>query len=249
VSAPLRVMVVDDETLARSRLITLLGDCQSPAAQVVAQAANAVQAMGHAQHMPLDLVLLDIHMPGASGLVLARELAALPSAPALVFVTAHSEHAVEAFEVEALDYLTKPVRLERLQAALRKAERVQLAHGVSTPAMPEASLLIQERNRTERVPLAEVLYARAELKYLTVCTDRRSYTMDGTLGELEAQHPAYFLRIHRNTLVARHAMRALEKHDDPERGEAWALRLHGVDEPLSVSRRQLASVRELLAGS
>lgn len=242
---PLRVMVVDDEPLARTRLQTLLGDCREPAAQVLAQAANAVQAMQHAQHQPLDLVLLDIHMPGTDGLSLARALAALPAPPALIFVTAHAEHAVEAFELEALDYLTKPVRLERLQAALRKAVRLQAQ--AAAESAPEATLLIQERHRSERVPLGEVLYARAELKYLTVCTAGRCYTLDATLGDLEARHGDYFLRIHRNTLVARHAARVLEKHEDPEGGEGWALRLQGVAELLPVSRRQLGAVRELLA--
>ena len=115
----LTVLLVDDEALARSRLRTLLGDCRAPPASVVGEAANAVQAMQALQHgVVADVVLLDIHMPGADGMALARALRDIAQPPALVFVTAHPQHAVDAFELDALDYLTKPVRLERLQAAL-----------------------------------------------------------------------------------------------------------------------------------
>ena len=245
---PLQVLVVDDEALARARLVTLLGDCRNPSAQASAQAAQAVQAMELLQHQHFDVVLLDIHMPGSDGLAMARVLAGLPAPPAVVFVTAHAGYAVQAFELDAADYLTKPVRLERLQAALQKAERLLLARGIARPdAAPVQSLLIQDRNRTERLPLDEVLYFKAELKYITVRTATRSYILDGSLGELEEKHGERFLRIHRNALVSRQAARALQKHHDPEEGEGWALRLDGISELLFVSRRQLAAVRELLA--
>ncbi|RYF37390.1 MAG: response regulator transcription factor, partial [Comamonadaceae bacterium] len=232
----MQVLVVDDENLARSRLRTLLGDCTSPPAVVAGEAANAAQAMELLRRVPFDAALLDIRMPGADGLALAQVLRALPRPPAIVFVTAHAEHAVQAFELEAVDYLTKPVRLERLQMALQKVER--LVSGGQAPrsdALPEA-LLIQDRGRTERVPLAEVVYFKAELKYVTVRTASKSYILDASLSELEERHAAQFLRVHRNALVARRAVRALEKHDDPEEGEGWAVRLNGIDELLAVSR-------------
>lgn len=243
----LQVLVVDDESLARSRLKTLLGDCASPPVTVAGEAGNAAQAMDLLRRMAFDAVLLDIHMPGADGLALAQALRALPKPPAIVFVTAHAEHAVAAFELEAVDYLTKPVRLERLRLALQKVER--LARGRGAPAVEAAPevLLIQDRGRTERVPLVEVLYFKAELKYITVRTAARSYILDASLSELEDRHPGQFLRVHRNALVARRAVRALEKHYDPEEGEGWALRLNGIDELLAVSRRQLSAVREALA--
>jgi two-component system response regulator AlgR len=241
----LQVLVVDDETLARSRLRTLLADCAAPAAVVAGEAANAAQAMDLLQHAHFDVVLLDIHMPGADGLALARALRELPQPPAIVFVTAHAEHAVDAFDVEAVDYLTKPVRLERLQVALQKVGRHSQGNGTPAP-MPDV-LLIQDRGRTERVPLAEVLYFKAELKYITVRTAARSYILDASLSELEERHAAQFLRVHRNALVARRAVRALEKHFDPEEGEGWAVRLNGIDDLLAVSRRQLSAVREAIA--
>lgn len=243
----LRALVVDDEALARTRMRTLLSDCKAPAVQVAGEAAHAVQAMEQLQHQPFDVVLLDIHMPGADGLSLARMLQTLPTVPALIFVTAHAEHALQAFELEATDYLTKPVRLERLQAALQKVERRLAAQGVALAgAAQEDVLIIQERTRTERVPLRQVVYFKAELKYVTVRTAARSYILDGSLNELEAKYPQQFLRIHRNALIARSAVRALEKHDEAEEGEGWAVRLHGVDEWLAVSRRQLSTVRSLI---
>jgi two-component system response regulator AlgR len=241
----LQVLVVDDEPLARSRLRTVLAGCESPAAIVGGEAGNAAQAMEILRRQRFDAVLLDIHMPGADGLALAKALRTTAEPPAIVFVTAHSEHAVSAFELEAVDYLTKPVRLERLQMALQKVER--LAHARGGGLEPAEMLLIQDRGRTERVPLSEVLYFKAELKYITVRTAARSYILDASLSDLEERHAAQFLRVHRNALVARRAVRALEKHYDAEEGEGWAVRLNGIEELLAVSRRQLSAVREALA--
>jgi len=244
----LKVLIVDDEALARARLRTLLGDCRAPAASVEAEVANAAQALAWLQHHPVDVALIDIHMPGADGLRLAQTLHALPQPPAVVFVTAYAEHAVQAFELEAADYLTKPVRLERLQLSLQKIERkTQQKRGLEAD-FPEEVLVIQDRGRTERVPLSQVLYLKAELKYITVRTADRSYLLEGSLSELEDTYKVRFLRIHRNALIARRAVRSLEKYHDPLEGDGWAVRLNGVDELLLVSRRQLAAVRELVAG-
>jgi two-component system, LytTR family, response regulator AlgR len=240
----LKVLIVDDESLARARLRTLVGDC---GALVGDEAANAAQAVALLQHEPFDVALLDIHMPGADGMTLARALQTLPNPPAVVFVTAHAEHALQAFELEAVDYLTKPVRLERLQQALQKVERKRKAEQGRAAELEQKSLVIQDRGRTERVPLDEVLYLKAELKYITVRTAAKSYIFDGSLSELEERHAPRFMRIHRNALVARHAVRALEKHFDPEEGEGWAVRLKGIDELLAVSRRQVAAVREAIS--
>ncbi len=244
---PLRVLLVDDEPLARARLRTLLADCSAPAAAVQAEAANAAQAIGCLQRQAFDVALIDIHMPGADGLTLARTLRTLPAAPAIVFVTAHAEHALQAFELDAVDYLTKPVRLERLQAALQKVQRFAEVRGAQEQAPVDAVLIIQERGRTERVPLSEVLYLKAELKYITLRTRARTYLLEGSLNDLEARYASRLLRVHRNALVARSAVRALELQRDAQEGDGWALRLQGIDELLQVSRRQLAAVRELLA--
>jgi two-component system response regulator AlgR len=248
-STGLRTLIVDDETLARTRLRTLLGDCKTPVTSVEGEAANATQAIELLRRQPFDLALLDIHMPGADGLTLAQALRSMPSPPVVVFVTAHAEHAVHAFELEAVDYLTKPVRLERLQQALQKVERQLRGRQDAGTPPPEEVLLIQERGRTERVPLSEVLYFKAELKYITVRTAVKTYILDGALSELEEKYASQFMRVHRNALVARRAVRALEKHYDPEEGEGWAVRLSGTDDLLAVSRRQLAAVREAIASN
>ena len=251
----LNILIVDDEPLARSRLRTLLSDCTEPKATIGGEAQNATEALAWLNKAPFDAVLLDIHMPGDDGLALARAIKSLPHQPAIVFVTAHAEHAVEAFELTATDYLTKPVRLERLQNTLQKIEQfrqsIRLLHIeiMSENSIHETSetLVIQERGITERIPLREILYLKAELKYISVRTALKTHILEGSLSELETRFPNQFLRVHRNALVATHAMRALEKHLDPDEGECWAVRLVGVDELLMVSRRQLAAVKEVIS--
>lgn len=244
----LRALIVDDEMLARLRLRTLLGECTGPRATVEGEASSTAQALELLAQHRFDVALLDIHMPGADGMALAQRLRAMPDAPAIVFVTAHAEHALQAFELDAIDYLTKPVRLSRLMVALQKIERHMLATRSAASELGDNFLSIQDRGRTERVPIADVLYFKAELKYVTVRTVARSYILDGSLSDLEERHGRQFLRIHRNALVARRYVRALEKHFDAEEGEGWAVRLQGLDELLIVSRRQLHAVRELVGG-
>jgi two-component system response regulator AlgR len=242
----LKVLIVDDEALARSRLRTLLGECTEPRADVVGEASNAVQAMEQIQRTGCELVMLDIHMPGVDGMALASTLRQMAAPPAIVFVTAYAEHAVHAFELEAVDYLTKPVRRERLQQALQKVVKQRsVGEGAQDGGLPE-SLIIQERGRSERVALADVIYLKAELKYITVRTADKEHIFDGALSDLEQRYAHLFVRVHRNALVSRRAVRAVEKHNDPVEGEGWMVRLDGVEERLAVSRRQLAAVREAL---
>lgn len=246
----LKVLIVDDEAHARSRLRTLLAECTEPRVDVVGEAANAVQAVEQMQRTGCDLLLLDVRMPGVDGVQLASRLREMGTPPAIVFVTAHAEHAVEAFELEAIDYLTKPVRRERLQQALQKVLRARAAaeSGAEQGSGGSEHLIIQERGRSERVALSEVVYLKAELKYITVRTTEKEHIYDGALNDLEQRYPHLFVRVHRNALVARRAVRAVEKHHDPIEGEGWMVRLDGVDERLAVSRRQLAAVREALMG-
>ena len=244
----LKVLIVDDEAHARSRLRTLLAECTEPRVDVVGEAANAVQAVEQIQRTGCNLLMLDVRMPGVDGVQLASRLREMGTPPAIVFVTAYAEHAVEAFELEAIDYLTKPVRRERLQQALQKVLRARSAaeSGVEMGGAGAEHLIIQERGRSERVALSEVVYLKAELKYITVRTAEKEHIFDGALNDLEQRYPHLFVRVHRNALVARRAVRAVEKHNDPIEGEGWMVRLDGVDERLAVSRRQLAAVREAL---
>ena len=247
IATTIKVLVVDDEALARSRLRTLLGDCTQPRIAVVGEASKVGDALALMRHTPVDAVLLDINMPDEDGLSFARSLQKLPHPPAVIFITAHAEHAVQAFDLAVTDYLTKPVRLERLQKALQKVEQLRQSIRRLEANLTEEILLIQERGITERVPLREVLYLKAELKYITVRTALKTHILEGSLNDLEALYPTYFLRIHRNALVARGAMRALEKYVDPVEGEGWAVRLSGIQELLPVSRRQLTAVKEVIS--
>lgn len=252
-TTPLRVLLVDDEVLSRLRLRTLVGDCVDPACVVVGEAATAAAALHWLTLHAAEVVLLDIRMPGMDGLQLAERLRGLPRAPAVIFVTAHAEHALAAFEVEAVDYLTKPVRRLRLQAALSRV--AQRLHGpTATAPAPLDTLLagpvivVHERGELLRVPLADVLYLKAELKYVTLRTARRALLLDESLAELEERVGERFLRIHRNALVARDAVVALERREGGEAAESgWAVRITPTDEWLGVSRRQLVAVRDMLA--
>ncbi|XHS76463.1 LytR/AlgR family response regulator transcription factor [Burkholderiaceae bacterium UC74_6] len=259
----LRVLIVDDEPLARLRLRGLVEACTEPRAQVMAEAATAAQATSWLREHGCDLILLDVQMPGADGLQFAQALReGNAPAPAIVFVTAHGEHALRAFELEAADYLTKPVRRERLQEALaRVARRVTERAAMSgSPAnagqLDDAQVVVvSDRGRLLRVPIAEVLYFKAELKYVTVRTAEQSLVMDASLSDLEQRLGERFLRVHRNALVARAAVRELQRHAvSNEMGEleadggevGWAVRIAHVDEWIAVSRRQAAAVREAL---
>ena len=241
----MRVLIVDDEKLARSRLQAVLADCSTLPELQISEAADALQAMRILEQQPIDLIFLDIHMPGASGLSLAREIRHLPQVPQIIFVTAHAEHALQAFDLDAIDYLTKPISSARLQKALEKVSRVQQAREQMAQA-PEKTLIIHDRGRMLRVPLAEVLYFKAELKYITVRTAQATYILDGSLTEIEQDYGAGFMRVHRNALVAKRAITTLEKHHDEEYGEGWAVRLQGIAEPIAISRRQLVNVRSAI---
>lgn len=247
----MHILIVDDELLARNRLRVLLSECEDPSDPfVIEEASNVAQAQDYLSHctQAIDLVLLDVQMPGPDGLVLSQALRKLPAPPAVIFVTAHSMYAASAFEVEAIDYLTKPVRLERLQQAVTKVRRIRSLEGTSHNTDAAPSLVIRDRGRAERVPLHQIVYLKAEQKYVTVRTASRTYILDSSLSELESRFPSQFVRIHRNALVNPAQMRALEKHYTEEEGECWAMRLHSVPEVLQVSRRQLSSVRAALQG-
>ncbi|MCA0174701.1 MAG: LytTR family DNA-binding domain-containing protein [Proteobacteria bacterium] len=242
------VWIVDDEPLARQRLKALVQELlvQLPAlagAELrLAADADAARAAG-----PGDVVLLDIQMPGCDGLTLARQWRAAPAAaPAVVFVTAHTGHALDAFEVDAADYLTKPVRRERLLEALSRATQRR------APAPVPPMLTVHDRGRLVLVPLADIVYLKAELKYVTLRTTTRALVLDESLAELEPRLGAGVLRIHRNALVARAAVRELARRvlpgeDGAPAAETWAVRLTAADEWLPVSRRQVVAVRAALA--
>ena len=247
--APIRVMVVDDETPARRRLRELLDDCSAslPIA-VVGEAANGREALDLMQSAPPDLVLTDIHMPDMDGIELARHLLKLPRPPVVVFTTAFHEHALEAFEVNAVDYLVKPVRVQRLLSALQKVPRLRplTAERIShLPSNARRFLSVTERSRVVLVPIDEVLFLKAELKYITIRTKDREFLLEESLTRLEQEFGHRFVRVHRNCLVARDAIRGFERRVNDDGDAHWEVLLNGLDETIPVSRRQQGIVREL----
>jgi two-component system response regulator AlgR len=247
---PLRVFIADDEAPARERLRELLADIAGELPnEVTGEAQNGLEAIERLPSSGAQVLLLDIQMPGMGGLEVARHLAGLDAGPAVVFVTAHDRHAVEAFELNALDYLMKPVRAARLAAALRKAAaagpppKQQLAHAAR---QPREYLSVVERNRIVLVPVREIVFLRAELKYVTLRTRGAEHLIEEPLVALETEFAERFVRVHRNCLVARAAVRGFERATGGEEEPHWNVVLEGIAERLPVSRRQWAAVRALV---
>ena len=247
----LRVFIADDEAPARERLKELLADLAGELpTRIVGEARNGIEVMEGFPASGAQVLLLDIAMPGMGGLEAARHLARLPGAPAVVFVTAHDEHAVEAFELNALDYLLKPVRASRLAAALRKAS---VAGPPAAERLERAGMggreffSVSERSRIVLVPVSEVIYLRAELKYVTLRTRTGEHLVEEPLVALEREFAERFVRIHRNCLVARAAIRGFERSGGSTEEPSWSVVLDGIEARLPVSRRQWPVVKELVA--
>jgi two-component system, LytTR family, response regulator AlgR len=247
----IKVFIVDDEAPARERLRELLSDIAAEVPnQVAGEAKNGLEALERLPGSGAQVVLLDIRMPGMDGLELARHLAGLEQPPAVVFVTAHDKHALEAFELNALDYLLKPVRATRLAAALKKAAAAgapkpdQLARAADGP---REYLSVAERHRIVLVPVKDIVFLRAEQKYVTVRTREREHLIEESLIALEREFNGPFVRIHRNCLVARAAIRGFERTGGGEEEAHWQVVIDGLAERLPVSRRQWPAVRELIA--
>ncbi len=240
-AARLQVLVVDARAQAHAHWPVLLAACAAPAAVVAGEAADAVRGMDLLHRRRFDLVLIDVNLPGIDGLTLAQALARRAQPPAVVLVSDDPAHAAQAFDANAIDFLTWPPRPERLQQALRKAQRF-----MESAAQAEGAdmLVIPQRDQVLRLPVHEVVYFKAEMKYVTVRTPRHSHLLAGSLVDLQARLAGQFLRVHRNALVALRCLRALERAPaDRSQEDRWQLRLEGVDEVLAVSRRQLAAVR------
>lgn len=244
----LRVVIVDDEAPARARLRDLLDDCQPHVPhELVGEAASGREALDLLQRVQANVVLLDVRMPEMDGLELAAHLSALPAPPAVVFVTAYDEFAVRAFDLHAVDYLMKPVRAARLAEALSRARHsvpLQAAQARALADAPRRQLSVTEGGRVHLVPVDEVLYFKAELKYVTIRTQQREYLIEEPLMQLEQEFGDRFVRIHRNCLVARAAITGFERLGGGTVETHWVAVLRGVPEKLAISRRQQHVVRE-----
>ncbi|MBI2313621.1 MAG: response regulator transcription factor [Betaproteobacteria bacterium] len=245
----LRIAIVDDEAPARNRLRDLLQDCAARLElEVVGEAANGAAALALLQSVAADVVLLDIRMPGMDGLELAQHLRKLDEPPAVIFTTAYDAYAIKAFEVHAVDYLLKPIRLGRLFDALNRARAITpLRLDVLREIGPRSRshLSVQERGRVQLVPVGEVVYLRAELKYVTIRTREREFLLEESLTRLEQEFGERFVRVHRNCLVAKDYVSGFEKIGEEGGESRWVVLLKGLDEKLPVSRRQQHVVKEL----
>ena len=253
---PLRVLIIDDEKPARDRLRELLRDCSPDFPNVVAgEAANGIEGIEWLSAHRADIALVDIHMPAMSGIEFARHAQGAQPPPAVIFVTAHDQYAVAAFEVNAIDYLLKPVRAARLLAALRKASGgTRAAREVleRLEEKPRRYFSVAERNRVTLVPVGDALFLRAGQKYVTLRTMTGEHLIDESLTSLEREFAGVFVRVHRNCLAARARIRGIERVAAETPGEdadpGWALVIEGSDERLPVSRRQWPQVKALVKG-
>ncbi|MEO8385833.1 MAG: LytTR family DNA-binding domain-containing protein [Betaproteobacteria bacterium] len=258
-----RILIVDDEAPARRRLRDVLDDCREHFPLIIAdEAANGVEAIDVINRGGIDIVLTDIRMPVMDGIEVARHVANMPNPPKLIFVTAYDQYAVKAFELNAVDYLLKPIRQERLLSALGKAMAIKpaVADAIAEGALAKRKhLSIQERGRIILVPIEDVLFLKAELKYVTVRTTLKEFLLEESLTKLEEEFADLFTRIHRNTLVSTKAVAGFEKvtddtretddgHQHADRSEGgsthWVVIIKGIPEKLAVSRRQQHVVKE-----
>ncbi|MEW6314539.1 MAG: LytTR family DNA-binding domain-containing protein [Pseudomonadota bacterium] len=243
----LRILIVDDEAPARNRMRDLLEDCASKVSlEIIGEAANGRAALDILEEKEVDLVLLDIRMPEMDGLELAQHLRKLPDPPAVIFTTAYDSYALRAFDLHAIDYLLKPIRLGRLFDALSRARSITpLRLDVLREIAPEprTNLSVRERGKILLVPVEDIVYLKAELKYVTIRTHEREFLIEEALSNLEEEFGARFVRIHRNCLVAKDAIAGFEKIAESG-SEYWAVMLKGIMEKLPVSRRQAHIVKE-----
>ena len=245
----LRVLIVDDEAPARSRLRDLLADCAlSLPLEIAGDAANGREALEMLARCDADVVLLDIRMPEIDGIEVAQHILKLDDPPAVIFTTAYDAYALKAFEVHAIDYLLKPIRLGRLFDALSRVRSITpLRLDVLREIKPEARshLSVNERGRIHLIAIDDIVYLKAELKYVTVRTVLREYLLEESLARLEQEFLGRFVRVHRNCLVAKEAIRGFERATGEDGEGRWVVVLKDIDETLAVSRRQQHIVREL----
>ncbi|MBI2306860.1 MAG: response regulator transcription factor [Rhodocyclales bacterium] len=243
----LKILIVDDEAPARARLRELLGDVAGEVPnRVLGEAGNGLAAIALIEREAPDVVLVDIRMPTMDGIELAQHLAQLERPPAVIFATAYDAYAIKAFDLNAVDYLLKPVRAQRLATALGKA---RVARPLPTEMLQElqpegrSHLSCHERGRLLLIPVGEVLYLKADLKYVLARTREREYLLDESLTHLEQEFTQRFIRLHRGVLVAREAIVGFERNGAEDADTHWLALVRDVPEKLPVSRRQWPLVK------
>lgn len=244
----MNILIADDEPLARERLRRLIEESQSH--RVVGEAVDGKEVLLLCGRLNPDIILMDIRMPDMNGLEAAYHLSSLENAPAIIFTTAFSEHALAAFDSNAVDYLLKPIRKERLDEALNKARKVNRAQLLELGKNEETGhcrshISAQISGNIHLVPIEEIYYFHAEQKYVTVRHKNGEVIIDESLKSLEEEFGDRFMRIHRNALVASAFLDGLEKKSSGQ----WMVKLRGVQQQLEVSRRHMTQVRKQLKQS
>jgi len=239
----MRVLIVDDEPPARERLRLMVAEAGD--FEVAGEAGHGEQAIDLVDKLTPDIVLLDVRMPGIDGLEVARHLATLPEPPAIIFTTAFDEYALQAFDSEAVAYLLKPIRAEKLRAALAKAARLtrpQLQQMAAAAREPAHRLHIGVRGRDglKLIPIEEVFYFHADQKYTTVKHLKGEDLIEDSLKTLEEEFSASFVRIHRNAVVN---TRYLERIARDASGQHF-VHLRGLPDALEVSRRMAGDLKD-----
>jgi len=242
----MNVLIVDDEQLARQRLRRLLSDNGSH--QIIGEAETGEDALRKTQLSHPDVILMDIRMPGMDGIEAARYISRMENPPAIIFTTAYSDHALTAFETHAIDYLLKPIKRNRLEAALDAAKRMNKAQLNQLNADDVSStrnmICVKNRGSLELVPVEDILYFKADQKYVTLRTADDEHLIEESLKALEQEFEDRFVRIHRNALVAASAMSGMGKN-----GQGHAcIQFRDIDEMLEISRRHLPEIRKKLKG-
>lgn len=240
----MNVLIVDDEHLARQRLRKLLS--ATPEYQIIGEAETGEDALRKTQASHPDVVLMDIRMPGMDGIEAARYINRMSNPPAIIFTTAFSDHALNAFEAHAIDYLLKPIKQSRLEAALDAAKRMNKAQ-LSQLREDETGgarekICVKSRGTLELIPIDEIIYFKADQKYVTLRTADQEYLIEESLKTLEDEFTHQFVRIHRNALVAQNMLHGLTKNN---LGHA-SISFNEIDDLLEVSRRHLPAIRKKL---
>lgn len=244
----LKILIADDEAPARNRMRDLLGDIEH--IEIVAEAKNGKEAIDLAESCKPDLMLLDIRMPVMDGIEAAQHVQKLDHKPHIIFTTAFDAYAIKAFDLNAIDYLLKPIRQERLQTAINKAHALQPNQLASLKSLQDLQkksrthLSIHERGRVMLVPIESIIYLRAELKYITVRTVEREYLIEESLTHLEAEFNERFIRLHRNCLVAPQFITGYEKRLSTDNEQQWVALLKNIPETIAISRRQQHLVKQ-----
>jgi len=239
-----KILIVDDEKPARDRLARMVGGLA--AHEIVGEAVNGVEALGMSQSLEPDVVLMDIRMPGMDGIEAARHIARLDQPPAVIFTTAFSDHALEAFETHAVDYLLKPVKQDRLQAALDAATRPTRAQATRSNDLlsgleARQHICARVRGNLVLVPIDNIYYFQAEQKYITVRHTEGEVLIEDALKTLETEFADRFVRIHRNALVSLAELAGMHTDND---GHHVIFR--DIDDRLEISRRHLPGVRKII---